>query len=508
VNENPPPEEEGAADAPGSVRGRAKAVRSITDAVVRGDGTASDADKEKLRFVVDGRIAVLVELDISHGLSRARADFLQLFADTLGDSNGIKPALIGRLYLRCLLTEEEIRQLCAADLAGPKSIHRVWADYRVEAHIDRSASTVKADAAARSYGTSGEGVVWAVIDSGINKDHPHFKAEANLTAPPVEHLHRDFTPMLRTNDSPADDPAAALQDEFGHGTHVAGIIAGSMPVAPAVVKIAKNRPDKEDMPNWEDRKLEPGRALTSMAPKTLLVSLKVLNDDGFTSSSVVMSALDYVRETNVDRQVIHGVNLSVGCDWFPDLYAAGQSPLCRAVDDLVATGVVVVVSAGNNGASGALHGASSDVTGQLCTITDPGNAARAITVGSTHRDAPHTYGISYTSSKGPTLDGRLKPDLVAPGERITSAATGALRKGVLPLGDDPTVATYIEDSGTSMAAPHVSGAIAAFLSVRTEYKGKPEEIKRLFRQNATSLDRHEFYQGAGMLDLMRVLANV
>jgi subtilisin family serine protease len=246
-----------------------------------------------------------------------------------------------------------------------------------------------------------------------------------------------------------------------------------------------------------------------MAPRTRIVSLKVLDASGETSSSVVIAALDYVRVANSDgRAAIHGVNLSVGCDWYPDEYAAGQSPLCRAVDELVSNGVVVVVSAGNSGAGGTITGASGDVSGQLSTITDPGNAARAITVGSTHRYAPHTYGVSFTSSKGPTLDGRLKPDLVAPGERITSAATGALRAGIGPLDGGPEVAAYIEDSGTSMAAPHVSGAIAAFLSVRSEFIGQPDEVKRLFCANATPLGRHEFYQGAGLLDLMRVLSNV
>jgi subtilisin family serine protease len=169
--------------------------------------------------------------------------------------------------------------------------------------------------------------------------------------------------------------------------------------------------------------------------------------------------------------------------------------------------VVVVVSAGNAGAAGTLTGQTDDVRGQLSTITDPGNAAKAITVGSTHRYAPHTYGISYTSSKGPTLDGRLKPDLVAPGERITSAATGDMRSGIGPLSGRDTVA-YVEATGTSMAAPHVSGAIAAFLSVRDEFIGQPDEIKRQFTTSATSLGRHEFYQGAGLIDLMRVLSNV
>ena len=371
---------------------------------------------------------------------------------------------------------------------------------------------MKGDAAARTYGTSGDGIVWAIIDSGIDESHPHFSCPdigLNLTDERVAALHRDFTPLRKFDGAPSDDPKSALQDAFGHGTHVAGIIAGAMPPAPAVVKIAANQPTSDDGPVRVERKLDLGHSLTSMAPRTRLVSLKVLDDDGDTSSSVVIAALDYVRTVNADgRQVIHGVNLSAVRDRYPDEYAAGQSPLCRAVDELVSSGVVVVVSAGNSGAGGTLTGASGDVSGQLSTITDPGNAAKAITVGSTHRFAPHTYGISYTSSKGPTLDGRLKPDLVAPGERVTSAATGALRTGVVPLEGDPGIATYVEDSGTSMAAPHVSGAIAAFLSVRSEFIGQPDEVKRLFCENATPLGRHESPPGRRMLDLMRVLSNV
>lgn len=480
--------------------------------LLRTDSGASQADRDQLVYTVDDRVAVLVELNVTHGISVARAHFLDLFGKLFTGPDVIAPIPIARRYLRCLLTQEQIKQLGDADRTGPRSIFRIWPDFKLTSHIDRSASTVKADAAARTYGTNGDGIVWAVIDSGIDGSHPHFSCQdigPNLADECVADLHRDFTPLLRFEGAPSDDPKPALQDAFGHGTHVAGIIAGAMPPAPAAVKIAMNQPTSDDMPAWVERTLDPGHSLTSMAPKTRLVSLKVLDDDGDTTSSVVIAALDYVRTVNADGQmVIHGVNLSVGCDWYPDEYAAGQSPLCRAVDELVSGGVVVVVSAGNSGAGGTLTGASSDVSGQLSTITDPGNSVKAITVGSTHRFAPHTFGISYTSSKGPTLDGRLKPDLVAPGERITSAATGAMRAGVGPLGNDPAVATYIEESGTSMAAPHVSGAIAAFLSVHSEFVGQAEDVKELFCKNAMSLDRHEFYQGAGLLDLMRVLSNV
>ena len=130
---------------------------------------------------------------------------------------------------------------------------------------------------------------------------------------------------------------------------------------------------------------------------------------------------------------IHGVNLSLGYEFDPEWFACGQSPLCKEVDKLVRSGVVVVVAAGNSG-YGTLTTAldAPNRFGLGMTINDPGNAERAITVGSTHRDAPHTYGVSYFSSKGPTGDGRRKPDLVAPGERITSCAAGGNLAAVVP----------------------------------------------------------------------------
>jgi len=456
--------------------------RLIGPLLTTGDG-ASATDRAKLLHTVADSVAVLVELDVAHGIASARDTFEALFNETFRDQAVVAPVVIARKYMRCFLTQEQISALADADRAGPRSIFRIWPDFKMTAHIDRSVSTVKADAAARSYGTSGEGIVWAVVDSGVASSHPHFSCPGigpTLDDDSVAHLHRDFTYLMTPDGVESHNPKLALRDELGHGTHVAGIIAGAMPPAPAEVLVATNQPTTGDLPAWVARSLPPGHTLTGIAPRTRIVSLKVLDSDGETSSSAVIAALDYVKRMNTDgRLQIHGVNLSLGCDWYPDEYAAGQSPLCRSVNDLVRNGVVVVVSAGNSGAAGTLTGGSGDVSGQLSTITDPGNAAEAITVGSTHRLAPHTYGISYTSSKGPTLDGRPKPDLVAPGERITSAATGAMRDGVKPLLGNPDAATYVEDSGTSMAAPHVSGAIAAFLSVRSEFIGQPDKVKRL-----------------------------
>jgi subtilisin family serine protease len=468
---------------------------------------------------------VLVELRLTPGADpdSVKARFQDLFTRVFRADKVPEPVPVGRHYMRCVLTPDQVERLVrgGSRSASAKSaqqalelIYHIWPDLVVHAHTDVSLTTIKADAALRTYNCGGAGVVWGVLDSGIDAKHPHFTTNATLCADAVKNLHRDFT--IPASPDAARDP---LVDLFGHGTHVAGIIAGAAPTDPDTLRIATNQPTAQGLPQWASRTLAPDACLSGAAPKANLVSLKVLDDNGKTLSSAIIDALDYVRTVNSygrDLQ-IHGVNLSLGCGWLPRDYAAGQSPLCRELDLLVGTGVVAVVSAGNSGAgtvnagAGAtITGMTADVYGQLSTITDPGNAAEAITVGSVHRSRPHTYGITFDSSKGPTLDGRRKPDLVAPGERITSAATGQMAQGVPPLagaaGDPQVLARYIEDSGTSMAAAHVSGAVAAFLSARREYIGQPQLVKQLLHDTASDLGRHEFFQGAGLVDLMRALS--
>jgi serine protease AprX len=259
-----------------------------------------------------------------------------------------------------------------------------------------------------------------------------------------------------------------------------------------------------------------------MAPQCKLLSLKVLDGNGQGSASSLIAAIALIQQINGygRRLQVHGVNMSVGYDFEPEWFACGQSPLCVEVDRLVRSGVVVVVAAGNTGygfAQSAFRGTVA--AGMGLTINDPGNAELAITVGATHRDMPHVYGVSYFSSKGPTGDGRLKPDLVAPGEKILSCAAGNLKQTTLaqaaagrvdeaaptPKSED---CLYVEDSGTSMAAPHVSGVVAAFLSIRREFIGRPEDVKRIFTSSATDLNRDRYFQGRGLVDLMRAIQSV
>jgi serine protease AprX len=429
-----------------------------------------------------------------------------------------RPTPLGDEYATGLLSLNEMKRLVSADTAvaarSRRCLRRLWPDFAMKEQVDASCVTVKADAARRTFNAYGDRIVWAVIDSGIDARHPHFATHNTLRHESVADLHRLF-PL---EGEPDKDPELALVDESGHGTHVAGIIAGSIESwlagqANRTVHATESRFNVEQPndPLRVPRQVEDVSLLAGMAPKTKLVSLKVLQAGGTQEARVarVMKALEYVRNVNgesTDSMRIHGVNLSLGYEFDPQWFACGQSPLCKEVDKLVRTGVVVVVAAGNSGfgSLAVLQDAPSRF-GLGMTINDPGNAELAITVGSTHRDAPHCYGVSYFSSKGPTGDGRPKPDLVAPGERITSCAAGRNLASVIEGEVPADTAVYVEDSGTSMAAPHVSGAVAALLSVRREFIGQPERVKKIITDSAISLRRNTDFEGAGLLDLMRAL---
>lgn len=521
----------------------------------------------------DELVPLLVELNVLYpgGLGAVRDAFYRVweeYAELAGGWRAERPSpasltqpqvpagleLIAPKLYQCVLSRRQVRgmvhrdQQLADETGRPPAIFRVWPDYTLEPQIDRSAQTVKADAAWRSYDARGKGIVWAVVDSGIDADHPHFSclelaAEGRGEHPPqgrTSDLHRDFSYLVQPENPPQpgepggpggpSDPGKppALVDESGHGTHVAGIISGRTPQG-GQPRIAMSKE-----PNGNAGFVPRARVgtLSGMAPACELVSLKVMRRSPqgtwVTSSAAVIRALTYLRtEVNVDPAVlrVHGVNMSLGCEWKPEHYAAGQSPLCQALNQLVASGVVVVVSAGNYGAR-TTRGDSANTSAVMGSITEPAHAEECIAVGSTHRDAPHAFGVTWTSGKGPTLDGRMKPDVVAPGEWISSAASGEVRaKAGLDLavsGGDPAdgnggadgsqalnrLLTYAEQSGTSMAAPHVSGVIAAFLSARPEFIGRPRQVKRLLTESATDLGRERYAQGAGLVDLMRMLANI
>ncbi|MEM1114996.1 MAG: S8 family peptidase [Bacteroidota bacterium] len=405
----------------------------------------------------------------------------------------------------------------------PRAIFRVWPDFEVQPLLTTSVRTVKGDAAHAAFSAFGEDVVWAVVDSGVEAAHPHFATHRTFALPEPLY-HRDFTLAHKGADAPGDDPTA-LRDPQGHGTHVAGILAGEHVAEdgrPVLRSVSRERFETTSQTRYEATEVE---RISGVAPRAKILSLRVLDEVGGGHVSDVIAALSYIHHLNAGGRFIrvHGVNLSVGYEFDAEWFACGHSPLCKEVDLLARSGVVVVVAAGNTGYGKTKSDARTTRTGLVLTINDPGNAERAITVGATHRAEPHRYGVSYFSSKGPTGDGRRKPDLVAPGEKILSAGAGgmlqAARDGLAAqaLLDDPEAdldpaavpaCHYVAESGTSMAAPHVSGAIAAFLSVRPEFIGRAEAVKRLFLDTATDLGREPHFQGHGLVDLMRAMQAV
>jgi subtilisin family serine protease len=456
----------------------------------------------------DDALPVVIELNVAYkgGVAAAYQAFLALLRSLglIGEVHRA-PELFDD-YVPMRMSMSDVQQLVREDAKEPdpmkRVIFRVWPNFPVHPQIDISARTIKADAARRSFDARGRGITWAVIDSGIDSTHPHFTAGHTLDAPDVKDLHRDFTQSLQPGEDTKD---AALHDGYGHGTRVASIIAGYLPAKYPKddVQVISEQVTETDDPNpIPTTRIVAPALLSGMAPDAHLVSLKVLADDGTSNMIAVMAALRYVRTLNGDNDKvtrIHGVNLSLGYEFDPQWFACGQSPLCKEVDRLVRSGVVVVVAAGNTGYARFSSWERSTSAGLIMSINDPGNADRAITVGSTHRGSPHTYGVSFFSSKGPTGDGRLKPDLVAPGERITSATKAT-------PGGPP--AAYSDESGTSFAAPHVSGAIAAFLSARPEFITCPDEVKKIFVESAVSLGRERTFEGGGLVDVMRALQSV
>jgi subtilisin family serine protease len=462
---------------------------------------------------------------LSHGRSRDTVEYLDNLAIVRpadhdlrtwqGIANGTLDHLVDLVkarytphYVYADLTAGEIRNLLAVDeKAALSALFRIWPDFEVEATLTDTVATVKANAARTAFSAAGEGIVWAVADTGVDGSHIHFVEHNNLDLSDWAAMsHVDFTRGVEFVSSP--------RDPNGHGTHVAGIIAGESVVEQDELGLLKPElwAGEVELDVHGDRvysRRPITKSISGVAPMTTIVSLQVLGKSGTGNVSNLLAAIGYVQEMNdYGRSLrIHGMNMSVGYGFDPEWFGCGQSPLCVEVDRLVHSGVSVVVAAGNTGYWKRGRSDAAINSGLDITINDPGNAEEAITVGSTHRVAPHTYGISYFSSKGPTGDGRFKPDLVAPGEKVLSCAAGDDHVR-LTLKDDDQPIDYRRESGTSMAAPHVSGAIAAFLSARTEFIGKPQRVKEIFLETATDLGRDKYFQGHGLIDLMRAIQSV
>ena len=293
---------------------------------------------------------VIIDVNLRHreGRQGAKDTIYKLVEDVLREAGDANPdqkvnrskSDASQQYVYARLQGNIIRSIVERDQRNPtRAIFHIWPDFIVSAQIWKSVATVKADACRRAFATTGKGIVWAVLDSGIDGKHPHFDKHANLRDLPAPVTHMDFTA-----DPPA--PQDVPMDDYGHGTHVAGIIAGELeatsPTPPTA--IVRERDETGKITYLPDKTVG---SVVALAPECKLVSFKVLDRTGQGPISNVIAALDKIQEINgFGREiVIHGVNLSVGYDFDAEWFACGQSPVCVEVNRLVKSGVCVVIAA-------------------------------------------------------------------------------------------------------------------------------------------------------------------
>jgi serine protease AprX len=344
-------------------------------------------------------------------------------------------------------------------LAGDPNVQHVAYDRVIVGSMERTGATIGATAVRQELGVDGSGIGVAVIDSGVTAWHDDL-SDSSLTTQRVD-TFVDFVNNQTTT-----------YDDYGHGTHVAGIIAG----------------------NGYDS----SGARSGIAPGVHLTVLKVLDGSGQGHISDVIAALDYVVAHQGELN-IRIVNLSVAAGVY-DSYTV--DPLTLAAREAVNAGIVVVAAAGNNG-----RGPTG--TTQYGGVTAPGNAPWVLTVGaSSHMGTVDRSDdtMAAFSSRGPSaVDYNAKPDLVAPGVGIESLSNpnSAMYSSYAPYLLSGTVATsylpYLSLSGTSMSTPVVAGTVALMLQANPALT--PNAVKAILQYTSQVYPAYDpLTEGAGFLN--------
>jgi subtilisin family serine protease len=339
-------------------------------------------------------------------------------------------------------------------------------------HLETTTGAAQVRSLVSGATLNGQSIGIAVLDSGIYLKHNLVK---NFPGRPGVVYNKDFTGAKIVD-----------ADPYGHGTHVASLAVGDA-----------------------DAGLLTNGAYDGIAPRANLLNLRVLDNNGRGLSSYVIAAIDWCI-ANKATYNIRVINLSLGA---PARDSYRVDPLCLAVRRAVNAGIVVVASAGNNGKA-------ADGSKLYGMINSPGIEPSAITVG-----AANTYGtnvrsddrVASFSSRGPTrgyttngngirvYDNLLKPDLVAPGNRLIAAcADNAYLPSNYPTliattsGPAPDQLLYL--SGTSMSAPTVAGAVALMLQANPNLT--PNLVKAILMFSAQLIpNANTFDQGAGLLNV-------
>lgn len=352
------------------------------------------------------------------------------------------------------------------ELVKDPDVAYISLDRKVRSHLDLSAAAINA-AVAWSSNYTGAGIGVAVIDSGINRQIQDLGNAYGQTDPlhsRIVYAENFLVPATNPDGNP--NPAHyQANDGYGHGTHVAGIIAGngflsSGPTATTTYK--------------------------GIAPAANLIDLQVLDANGEGQDSTVIAAIEEAINLK-SKYNIRVINLSLGR---PVYESFAQDPLCQAAEQAWKAGIVVVVAAGNDGRD------DSVANGGYGTINAPGNDPYVLTVGAMNAKFTPFAGddvITTYTSKGPTMvDHIVKPDLVAPGNHISSLLDNNAylpktypQNVVNPLAYQTMGGggqSYLILNGTSMATGVVSGAVADLLSANPSLT--PDQVKAVLMLSA------------------------
>ncbi len=352
-----------------------------------------------------------------------------------------------------------------AQLEARPEIFRVHYDRPINAHNYRTSITIGAMSVRYGLGYTGAGVGIAVIDSGITAWHNDLTKGSSAKVYPYGNQRvSKFVDFVNNQTLPYDDN--------GHGSHVAGIIAGN---------------------GYDSNGQKAG-----VAPGAHLVVLKVLDANGGGSISNVIAAMNWIA-VNAHTYNIRVVNLSIGARISESYWT---DPLTLAAKQLTDQGITVVTAAGN-------FGKASDGSQQYGSITAPGNAPWVLTVGASSTQGTTTRRddlLANYSSAGPTkYDYLAKPDLIAPGTGTVSlsvpGSTMYTTKASSLSNGSHASNVYLSLSGTSMAAPVVAGTVATMLQANPSLT--PNMIKAILQYTAQTYNGYKpLQQGAGFLNTL------
>jgi len=300
-------------------------------------------------------------------------------------------------------------------LSKTPGVDMVYQDHEVKICLDSSTSVINASQTTAHYGLRGDGVTIAIIDTGIDASHPSLD---DMDDDPTTDDPKVIGFYDVINNPDITDGTLTPYDDHGHGTHCAAIAAGT----------------------------GGGTNYVGVAPTAKLVGVKVLSWWGYGEESGIIAGIEWCIQNKATYN-ISIISMSLGANVNSD----GTSPLEVACDNAVAAGISVVVAAGNAGPSSN-------------TVGIPACAFNVTTVGA----IDDSMNIASFSSRGPTLDGRIKPDVCAVGVSVTSAQANT--NG------------YVTWQGTSMATPHVAGVYALLLEYNPSLS--PSQLKQIIKESA------------------------